>query len=59
MQSVEGCGCDFFGCYHVTQARLADALEEALAFWGDAGINGVHYAEYERLLAVLKAHDNA
>lgn len=38
-------------------ARLADALEEALAFWDDAGVAEPNAAHYNRLRAVLTEVD--
>ena len=44
-------------CRSIRQAMLTDALEEALGYWGSAGISGLHYADYDRLRAVLAEVD--
>lgn len=47
----------FLGEAVVQRARLADALEEALAIWGGHGVRGDVYHRYDRLRAVLKEAD--
>lgn len=44
-------------CRFIRQARLADALEEALAFWDDAGVSESNAEHYDRLRAVLAEVD--
>lgn len=40
-------------CRAIERAMLADALEEALAFWDDAGISEANTEHHDRLRAVL------
>ena len=50
-------GCAHEYCSDLKIARLADALEEALAFWDDAGVAEANAVHHERLRAVLAEVD--
>ena len=54
--SPPGFGSASFGL-RLQRAQLADALEEALAFWDDAGISDGNAEHHDRLRAVLKEVD--